>query len=132
MWLRFWCLFFQNVRHSICRANLVSNSCCNCLKRLLQLLHAKFFVFLNDPNSFLKLGYSITNTRIHFSILSIIYTFSKELGEGYRTLKTHLPPMFYYLWRNHVFNSHLKNLAKATVGKWYFKKRCKSMPCIFT
>ena len=31
--------------------NLISKSCYNCLKRFLQLLHAKFFVFLNDPYS---------------------------------------------------------------------------------
>ena len=73
----------------------------------------------------------ITNTGIHSFILSIIYTFSKELGEGYRTLITHLRPMF-HIWRYHVFDFHMKNLPEATVGKWYFKKISKSMACIFT
>ena len=73
----------------------------------------------------------ITNTRVHSFILSIIHTFSKELGEGYRTLITHLCPMF-YIWRNYLFDSHSKNFPEVTVGNWYFKKICKSMACIFT
>ena len=53
-WLRFWCLFFQNVCHSAFRVNLVSKSCYNYLKRFRQLLHAKFsFSFFRI--SFLKL-----------------------------------------------------------------------------
>ena len=104
----FWCLFFQNIRHSIFRIYLVSKSCYNCLKRLLQLLHAIFFVFLNYPNSFLKLGYSNSkykdtlqvpfidrgkSVKEWFAVYSpffyvdniIIYTFSKKFGEDYRT-----------------------------------------------
>ena len=46
--------FFKMFAISICWANLVSKSCCNCLKILLQLLHAEFFVFLNDLNLFSK------------------------------------------------------------------------------
>ena len=42
------------------------------------------------------------------------YTFSKEFGEGYRTLIFHLRPL-YHLLRNHVFDLHLQNMLKATV-----------------
>ena len=99
MWLQFRCLFFQNVRHS----NLVSKSCYNCCMPN----------FLFSWICFLGLEYSDTQAqeyilcalhrqkyvceRVIYNILSliqvdngIIYAFSKEFGDGCRSLTMHL------------------------------------------
>ena len=53
---------------------------------------------------------------------------TNEFGEDYRTLIAHLRLML----RHHVLALWLQNVAKVTMGKWYSKKRWKSMACIFS
>ena len=58
----------------------------------------------------------------------MVYTFSKEFGDGYGSLTTPSTQN-----GNHdQTDLHLQNVPKATVGQWYFKKRCKSVSCVFS
>ena len=93
-----------------CLSFKFGKSCHNCLKRLLQWIHAEFYVFLN---LFSEIGYSNSKHKdtfyvpyidwgtsvkgwftIYLSLFwannEIIYTFSKEFGDVYRSLANHL------------------------------------------
>ena len=73
--------------------------------------------------------YEFSVCFLNFLSFFLSIKFSLEICNSYRTLITHLGPMF-PLWRNHMFDLHFQNVPKATVGKRYFKKRYKSMACI--